>query len=419
MRKNRGITLIALVITIIVMLILVAVTITMAVNGKLFEYAGKATHDTELAKQDELKIAEGSLVVNGKPYDSPEDFIDGVESGSEKFSAIYTETREYKEIINGVETTTAWIPKGFAVGTSEEINKVEDGLVIQDDKGNQFVWIPVNVSSISEFNALRNGTGNYNEPCSEGYTNEQTEYEEMRTQVMAKGGFYIGRYEAGSTTPRTLGTPGTTTPVVVKRDAYPYNWVCWGTAMNDYETPRTYTSGSTSYDYGRGAVYLSKNMYIDSTKYGVVSTLCYGVQWGAMLNFIGKASETNSTSWGNYYNNIGDTWEITRQTAKYSENYGATWNLISDESTNKKEKTSGAFILLTTGANDNFKVKNIYDVAGNCGEWTMETNSTNLRINRGGSCDMSGAMSPPSYRSSTDPANGSAYCSFRPTLYIR
>lgn len=54
LRRNKGITLIALVITIIVMLILVAVTITMAVNGGLFDYAGRAAQDTEIKKQEEL-----------------------------------------------------------------------------------------------------------------------------------------------------------------------------------------------------------------------------------------------------------------------------------------------------------------------------------------------------------------------------
>ena len=57
MKEKNGITLIALIITIIVMLILVAVTITMAVNGGLFGYAGNAARDTELAKNKELKLA--------------------------------------------------------------------------------------------------------------------------------------------------------------------------------------------------------------------------------------------------------------------------------------------------------------------------------------------------------------------------
>ena len=52
-KKNEGITLIALIITIIVMLILVAVTINMAVNGGLFGYAGNAARDTKTEKQKE------------------------------------------------------------------------------------------------------------------------------------------------------------------------------------------------------------------------------------------------------------------------------------------------------------------------------------------------------------------------------
>ena len=55
MKENKGITLIALVITIIVMLILVAVTITMAINGGLFGYAGNAARETETEKNKEIR----------------------------------------------------------------------------------------------------------------------------------------------------------------------------------------------------------------------------------------------------------------------------------------------------------------------------------------------------------------------------
>ena len=56
--SHRGITLIALVITIIVMLILAAVSITMAVNGGLFDYAQKASQKTEKASNLELELGE-------------------------------------------------------------------------------------------------------------------------------------------------------------------------------------------------------------------------------------------------------------------------------------------------------------------------------------------------------------------------
>lgn len=65
MRSEKGITLIALVITIIVMLILVAVTITMAVNGGLFNYAGRAANETNEAKAAEEELANGTVKVNG------------------------------------------------------------------------------------------------------------------------------------------------------------------------------------------------------------------------------------------------------------------------------------------------------------------------------------------------------------------
>lgn len=65
MKDQKGITLIALVITIIVMLILVAVTITMAINGGLFEKAGEAASGTNQAKTEEQELANGTAVVNG------------------------------------------------------------------------------------------------------------------------------------------------------------------------------------------------------------------------------------------------------------------------------------------------------------------------------------------------------------------
>lgn len=68
MRAQKGITLIALVITIIVMLILVAVTITMAVNGGLFNYATKAGQETNAAILNEQVLANGSVTINGTTF---------------------------------------------------------------------------------------------------------------------------------------------------------------------------------------------------------------------------------------------------------------------------------------------------------------------------------------------------------------
>ena len=63
MKEQKGITLIALIITIIVMLILVAVTINVALNGGLFTKAKDATLKTEIAQiQEQLLIAKAEKI---------------------------------------------------------------------------------------------------------------------------------------------------------------------------------------------------------------------------------------------------------------------------------------------------------------------------------------------------------------------
>ena len=77
LKTQKGITLIALVITIIVMLILVAVTISMAINGGLFEKAGKATGDTRNAMNAEQALASGQITIGGITYASIDDYLAG------------------------------------------------------------------------------------------------------------------------------------------------------------------------------------------------------------------------------------------------------------------------------------------------------------------------------------------------------
>ena len=279
---------------------------------------------------------------------------------------------------------------------------IADGLVITDELdaegnsiGNEFVWIPVEVTdtdtetSIASFyrsewsNNVRStnlmDSTTYTEPYASGYTEEAKEYNEMLKSVYENGGFYIGRYEAGSTTARTDVANGTT-EMVVKRDAYPYNYVGWGLSMNDYTSDVTYSSKNQ----GLGALALSKAMYANKDV-GVTSTLCYGIQWDAMLDFIKDDNHnvSTSTTWGNHHDNA---WTITRTTARYttSPKGDTTWSLIDDEKGDSLTKDSSTSILLTTGASDDFVAKNIFDVAGNVYEWTNEAASAYYRVLRGG-----------------------------------
>ncbi len=74
---HRGITLIALVITIIIMLILVTVTITVALKGELFNTAKQAKTETENKINEEQNLASGKVEIDGKWYDSIDEYVKG------------------------------------------------------------------------------------------------------------------------------------------------------------------------------------------------------------------------------------------------------------------------------------------------------------------------------------------------------
>ena len=247
--------------------------------------------------------------------------------------------------------------------------------------GNQFVWIPVSSEAdLTRTNFNTNGqpttgldTTRYTEPYASGYSTEASEYNTMRTQVLKYGGFYIGRYEAGvnDTTLRTKITTNKT--VVCKKGVAPYNWIPWGKAMNDADS--AFIPSSTKYNPDQvntnGAVYLAKNFASQHNYTRVTSTLTYGCQWDAMCRYIGDSQRT----------------------------------------TPKKSAPE------LTGSVSTDVSKNIYDLAGNCYEMTMEAFSMNSRVIRGGSYTNAIAVSN---RYSAYPASDySDYRSFRPTLYIK
>ena len=101
LKQNRGITLIALIITIIVMLILVTVSITVALNGGLFKKAEDAATLTTIEQEKEaLNMAA----------------ISAWESGT------------------GVDFENMEIPDGFVpAGNGKYSKNLNTGLTLQDD----------------------------------------------------------------------------------------------------------------------------------------------------------------------------------------------------------------------------------------------------------------------------------------------
>lgn len=339
--------------------------------------------------------------------------------------------------VSGTYTATA--PKGFKVSRNVLEQTIEEGMVIQDSDGNEFVWVPVALEGETQeekeedFEAIRiDGYRNetlqtyvslksVSDVCPSGYedgkgTDESIDYNEMKASVIKNGGFYIGRYEAGAQKQDENGniiartnTSNGTSKMVVKRDQYPYIFVGWGSTISNYTDNVVYND----LDQGIGALALCKAMYANQGV-GVISTLCYGVQWDAMLAFVkdDEHSISSSGSWGNCVDNI---FTITRTTAKYTENPSSDeeWTTVSGGGYRKNTT-----ILLTTGADDSFATKNIYDVSGNAEEWTNEAYSTDRRVKRGGyynnqGYDVSVSSRVPGYPEQCDS------CGFRPVLYIK
>ena len=184
--NEKGITLIALVITIIILLILAGVSIAMLTgqNGILTQ-AQKAKTETYNSQEEELRK------------------LTAIEA------TINLENTTYEDR-NG---QTVPIPAGFAVSQVEGENTIEDGLVIIDSKGNEFVWIPVTdtyernttykVVEVSEtaYTDIEYLPEGIQPMISEEIVDEQEIgllNEAAERQVVLKaGGFYISRYEAG------------------------------------------------------------------------------------------------------------------------------------------------------------------------------------------------------------------------------
>ena len=311
------------------------------------------------------------------------------------------------------------MPKGYypintdtAVWDGADGPQWNNGLVISDaaSNGNEWVWVPVEDPSIMyEENtagvALTGSTGksttkysksgiisgqsrvtpgttvsgSYREPDLIGNTNDENdsyaqeagfsslqnmaetmvdEYNTMIASIEKYGGFYIGRYEltANGVKPGTVLTTNT-------------NWY-------------TFYKNSTS---------LAK----DGSN--TISRMIWGAQWDVTCLWLQENGYdiNNSSSWGNYY-----------KTDVYSSDGSS---IIKPNGTSQK---------LETGITTFTMANNVYDLAGNCIEWTQEADGAFRRVYRGGIYNNSGSRDPASYRNSNNPGNSGGNITSRPTLIL-
>ena len=428
-KEIKGITLVALVVTIVVLLILAGVSINLVLgNNGIIAKAKDAETKSAEASQNNLKgmnslIEQMESTLNGGSSDNKEN--DGL-----------------GKLVNDMgtlpEDTTPYFPSSDF--KRREKTNTENGLVIEDTEGNEYVWVVVPRTTavyattglgkttftdadytsietdLKEYTKTYRGSTSFTDTWYADDTNEgwlsETEYKTLKNSMLKSvyenGGFYVGRYEAGIGTNRTSKSAtnsdgkytieGMPAPVS-KADAYPYTYVTRTQAQN-----------------------LASNVN-SGTK---TSSLMFGVQCDLVLAFMSKDTAkitstsiltSNSTTIGNY---MDSTFQLS-QTGKYATmsnwTLSSTWNPTTtattnfvDSSRNKIAKSSpGNGILVTTGTSEKNKVMNIYDVAGNVWEWTLENTSapSSPCALSGGFCSITGSDYPAANRvfNSTDASN--------------
>ena len=373
---NQGITLVALVVTIVVLLILAGVSLNLVLgeNG-IISKAREASTKTVQAQQNseiEMNLLEQELANATKEPDPAE--------GVKMPTGFY--------YVGGTKTS------GIVI--SDNVNdkdKYKNKAVVGTDLlGNQYVWIPCTTDSTSsklqyartEWGVEEDGDDNsraikdeltltdasvtYSDADTANGINADVSKEIVaqikaeKTSVAKYGGYYIGRYEVGKN--------GDT--AVVKYNQTPYASITWSTA------------------YG-----LAKKIITNSE---ATSYLCSSYAWDTAVNFI----QNNSTA-KNYATSI--------------EGFNGNWNpqAVKDPSGNVI-KPAGTSQQLNTGLTTQFC--NIFDMGGNEAEFTTELNpgtSETVVLRGGGYYD----NRPAGYRS--DIGSGVAYLffGFRATLFLK
>lgn len=419
--KNKGVTLIALAVTIVVMLILAGVTISV-LNGEngIVKQAQKAKEESkikELKEKVRIDIA-GKRVenINGElrvsvlkeildkyfdnvpvetqitsetelkakeEYGKYEMKISDIDVGEITYETSYTIFKD----VNGEQVP---IPEGYIVSENSDENIVNKGLVVSDSRGNEYVWISCTVDSSSnklqykrtEWGVEKDGTDNsraikdeltlkdidvtYSKTDTDNGINEEIS-KEIVAQINAEkesikkyGGYYIGRYEVGKDNKTA----------VIKAEQEPYVNIKWSKA---YELAKGIGGGE-----------------------GATTYLCSSYSWDTAINFIQNTTGKNYATSIIGFNGNWKSQEVKDSSGK----------VIKPVNTAQRLNTG-----LTTA------LCNIYDMGGNVGEFTTELNpgTSETVVLRGGSV----IGGPAGFRWDILSGYANSVCGFRATLFLK
>ena len=419
--RNEGITLVALIITIVVMLILVAVSVNVIIKSNLLGTAEKTVNKYKTASEEEGN--NGVIEINGKKYASIEDYqakkeyIDSNIPGGTRVN----DSIEYKE-----GNKTAIIPAGFTISGIDSERTIEGGLVIylipegelknvkwdgtEKTKYDQFVWIPISHEQINNMficQAKTKSNGNCNITVENGVA-KCTTHNSVQMAGRLYATTYGENYKKAYTEIYTANTERREPDVVTGSDGTKYDrnltylrYMSTVTGDNTSYTSKAQFKKTLQNDYNdivalvynAGGYYVGRyeTSNITSTK-GTAIKIVAGTKSGiSNINWYymyaqQKAYAANkglenkvksSMMLGTCHDqmlefvNVAGKYDVTKAgNALHSRNYSdGPWQTAGLDYTDKTQYKDLS--------------KNIYDLEGNVYEWTTEANFANDRGYRG------------------------------------
>jgi len=439
-KERRGVTLIALVITIIVLLILAGVTIAMLTgdNG-IISKAMQAKNKTEEArKTEEAGLKKIENYINGKSAEAGVVIQDlkSIKSDGTEGEVIG------EKVSDGAEGVVP-VPNGFYYvgGTVKSGAVISDNLADKDKykgqevvgtdlSGNQFVFIPVNGEDLKyEQDHTYDGKHEYAYTSAlSGWTDVSDSWSDdsgEQASVKNYGGFFIGRYEAGYPDEIKEGTivsyKNSATGKVPVSKAGVASWNLVNQTVAKAATESMYNTDDSkvksklvdSYAWDTTCKWLKNSGIIKDDSAGKVSSTSYGNYYDSTFTipkgtlyakhlYLNKKKDGVSSSWyfwnggaGKYSYGIVNDEKGMKVGVKTGETVpeNATRPEGAEDAASNYYTADGR-IEIATGSSDDTRTNNIYDLAGNMWEWTTETkirknngNNTNytFAVLRGGS----------------------------------
>ena len=410
MERNEGITLVALIITIVVMLILVAVSVNVVIKSNLIGTAEKTVNKYKTASEEESKG--GVIEIDGKKYNSIEDYIN-LSSINIPGGTRVTESTEYK-----VGDKTAIIPAGFTVSGIDSERTIDGGLVIylipegdlknvkwdgtEKTKYDQFVWIPISHEQINNMFICQkkttsngscnivaeNGTAkctthNSTQMAGRLYaTSEGENYKKTYTEVYtANSGLREPGVVTGNSTGDGTSYDGSSTnlgymsTVTGDNTSYASTAKFKETLQNEYNEIVALVYDAGGYYVGRyetSNITTTKETAINvvaGTKSGIASNWYYMyAQQKAYAANKGLGNKVKSSMM------LGTCHDQMLEFVNVAGKYDVT------KAGNVEHNFSGNY---NTGNQSTDMSKNIYDLEGNVFEWTTEAYDTLGRVYRG------------------------------------